>query len=309
MFLLALIGCPAAPEIEDGNNQCGTIVREGGAPAATGVGVYEILDGETACTEDTGGGGGWWGEEVAAPVPDGDFFQAEVPVGTYGVEVYTDSDYAGCARVEVPDTTTCAADIEITLSERVYADKPNIYLYPEVPTPVRVSLPAWKYITESEPRYPIEGWRAVAHPDGKLSTPVGTRDYLFYEMSWDPKRFQYDEGWCVPGAQAQASMEDAMADLGFLDNEIADFSEAWDATFPTTKWMTIYPQFDDLARLNIAPAPTTLLRTWFVVTAGCQSVTMPQLTHTDRVGFHAAEWGVTFLEPLDRPTVLVEGWR
>ncbi len=45
------------------------------------------------------------------------------------------------------------------------------------------------------------------------------------------------------------------------------------------------------------------------MTDGCQSVTMPQLTHTDRVGFHAAEWGVTFLEPLDRPTVLVEGWR
>ena len=45
------------------------------------------------------------------------------------------------------------------------------------------------------------------------------------------------------------------------------------------------------------------------MTDGCQSVRMPQLTHTDRVGFHAAEWGVTFLQPLDRPTVLVEGWR
>ena len=108
---------------------------------------HEILDGETACTEDT------------------------------------DSDYAGCARVDVPDTTTCAADVEIVVSERVYADKPNIYLYPEVPTPVRVTLPAWKYITESDPRYPIEGWRALAHHDGTLSTPIGTRDYLFYEMS------------------------------------------------------------------------------------------------------------------------------
>lgn len=309
MLLLALLGCPPAPEIDEGSNLCGTIVRNGGAPAASGVGVYEILEGEVPCTQDTGGAGGWWGDLAASPVPDGDFFQAEVPVGTYGVEVYADDGYAGCAEVAVPDTTTCAADVTIALDEMVYADKPNLYLYPEVPTPVRVAIPAWKHITESEPRYPIDGWRAVAHPDGVLATPVGPRDYFFYEMTWDPSRFQTEEGWCVPGTTAQASIEDAMADLGFLDNEIADFAEAWDPTFPATRWMTVYPQFDDLAHLAIEPAPDNLLRAWFVVTDGCQSVRAPQLTPVERVGYHGAEWGVTFLKPLDRPEVIVEGWR
>jgi hypothetical protein len=308
MFLLALFGCPT-PAIEETSNLCGTIVRDADVPAATGVGVFTILDGEVPCYGDTGGGPGWWGDEVASPVPEGDFFQAEVPVGTYGVEVYTDSDYAGCAEVDVPDTTTCAADVSIELSEIVYADKPNVYLYPEVPTPVRVVLPAWKRITESEPRYPVDGWRAVAHPDGRLDTPVGPRDYFFYEMTWSPSRFQYEEGWCVPGRHAQASIEDAMADLGFLDNEIGDFADAWDATFPSAEWMTVYPQFDDIARLSIDPAPDNMLRAWFVVADGCQAVRAPQLDRVERVGYHGAEWGVTFLEPLDRPTVVVEGWR
>lgn len=308
MFLLALLGCPPAEEFDSASNLCGTVIRDAGEPEATGVSVLEILEGETPCTQDSGGGG-WWGDLVAEPELDGDSFQAEVPVGTYGVEVYTGADYGGCAEVEVPDTTTCAADIEIELEETIYVDKPNVYLYPEVRTPVRVGIPDWRHITESDPRYPVDGWRVMANPDGRLDTPAGKRDFLFYEMSFDPDRFQYEEGWCVAGRHAQASIEDAMADMGFLDNEIADFVDAWDASFPEAKFMTVYPQFDGLTRLNVEPVPENLLRAWFVVTDGCAKVRAPELPDVERVGYHASEWGVSFLEPLDRPTVLVEGWR
>jgi hypothetical protein len=308
MLFLMLLGCPTAPEPDPSSNLCGTIARDVGEPAATGVMVLEIADGEIPCTQDTGGGG-WWGDVVAEPELDGDYFEAEVPVGTYGIEVYTDSDYGGCAEVEVPDTTTCAADVTIELEETIYVDKPNVYLYPEVTSPVRVAIPSWKRITESDPKYPVDGWRAIAHPDGRLETPAGQRDYLFYELTWETDRFQYEEGWCVPGRHAQASVEDAMADLGFLPNEIADFVDAWDATFPTAPWMTVYPQLEGLSPLVIEPAPDQLLRAWFVVAAGCQPVRAPELPSVARVGYHASEWGISFLEPLDRPTVLVEGWR
>jgi hypothetical protein len=308
MFLTLLLGCPT-PTPEASSNLCGEVVRDAGEPVATGVGVFEILDGETACSEDTGAGAGWWGDTVAEPTLDGDFFDAEVPVGTYGIEVYTGADYGGCVTVEVPDTTTCAADIQIELEETIYVDKPNVYLYPTKPTDVRVSIPTWKRITESEPSYPIDGWRVRAQPDGRLLTPKGPRDYLFYELTWETERFQYEEGWCVPGRHAQASIEDAMADLGFVDNEIADFVDAWDASFPAAEWMTVYPQLDHLSPLVVQPAPDTLLRAWFIVTEGCQAVRAPELPETPRVGFHAAEWGVSFLAPLDRPEVLVEGWR
>lgn len=309
MLLLALFGCPPAPTPEEGDNLCGTIARDMGEPEATGVGVYEILDGEVPCTEDTGAGGGWGGDQVAAPTPEADTFSAEVPVGTYGIEVYTDGDYGGCAEVDVPDTTQCAADVTIEIEETIYVDKPNVYLYPEVATDVRVAIPNWRRVTESDPRYPLDGWQVVAHPSGLLDTQAGARDYLFYELNWETDRLQYDEGWCVPGRHAQASIEDAMADLGFLDNEIADFSDAWDATFPAAAWMTVYPQFEGLNRLVIEPAPAELLRAWFVVADGCQKVRPAELVAVPRVGYHASEWGVSFLAPLDRPTILVEGWR
>ncbi len=309
MLMMLLLGCPTTEPPEDEANLCGTIVRDAGEPEASGVGVFEILEGEVPCTQDTGGGGGWWGDSVGEPVLDGDSFTVEVPVGTYGIEVYTNGDYGGCAEVDVPDTTPCAADIDIEIEETIYVDKPNVYLYPEESTAVRVALPSWKRVTESDPRYPIDGWRVLAHPDGRLETPAGPRDYLFYELTWETDRFQYEEGWCVPGRHAQASIEDAMADMGFLQNEIVDFSDAWDATFPAAAWMTVYPQVDGLSPLVVEPAPDELLRAWFVVADGCQPVRAPELPRAERVGYHASEWGISFLEPLDRPTVLVEGWR
>ena len=147
----------------------------------------------------------------------------------------------------------------------------------------------------------------AAWPDGRLDTAVGQRDYLFYEMNYELARFQSERGWCVQGALAQQSIEDAMADLGFLSNEIEDFSTAWDGEFPEAPWMTVYPQFDGLASLVIDPAPDSLLRAWFVVTEGCRSVEPAEFPQVERFGYHAAEWGVAFARPLERPTVVVHG--
>jgi hypothetical protein len=310
MFLFILTACVTEEPFDTGSNLCGTISRPTGAPAASGVNVLSVLDGAEPCAGgDTGGSSAWWDEIVASPVPDGDRFEATVDPGTYGVEVYTDGDYAGCAAAEVADRSTCSADILVELGYEVQADKPNIYLYPTEPTDISVRIPAWRRITESEPRYPMDGWRVTAEPDGTLETSAGPRDYLFYEMKFDAQRFQHDEGWCVPGNLAQASIEDAMADMGFLQPEIDDFSEAWDSEFPPAPWMTVYPQVQDLAELRIFPAPDALLRAWFVVTDGCRPVAAPQITPVARTGYHAAEWGVAFEGALERPTLLVDGWR
>lgn len=309
MLLFALAACPSY-EYDTGSNLCGTIDAPGSAPAVTGVAVMEVLDGKTACVGgDTGGSGGWWGEIVAEPAVDGDHFQATVEPGSYGIEVYTDGDWGGCGAAEVTDTTTCSADVVIEVAEMIYVDKPNVYLYPETPTRIDVRIPAWRRITESEPRYPVDGWKVTAFPDGRLATPVGQRDYLFYELNADTSRFQTDAGWCVRGGAAQASIEEVMDDLGFLPNEIADFADAWDPEFPAAEWMTVYPQIDTLTGLRIDPAPDNLLRAWFVVANGCQAVEAPVIERVDRAGYHAAEWGIAFTDDLDRPTVIVEGWR
>ncbi len=290
----------------EASNLCGRVTGGSDMGTPTQVAVVEVLDGEVACQGGDTGGPGWWGDVVAEPEPDGDFFEATVPEGSYGVEVNTDEGFSGCAAAEVTSSATCAAEVVVQVSNFTF-DKPNLYLYPPAPTALAVRLPAWRAITESDPRYPVDGWRVTAWPDGHLDTKVGDRDYLFYEMNWDLGRLQQEQGWCVPGPLAQLSIEASMDELGFLPAEIADFATAWDGDFPETAWMTVYPQFDDLAIVNIDPAPDSFLRAWYYVAPGCRAVEPVDLPVVPRTGFHAAEWGVGFEPPLRAPGVVVHG--
>jgi hypothetical protein len=331
MMLLMLLGCPDPADKADdtgvadtdtdvdpedwtpsdpASNLCVTIA--GPAEAGTsGIGaIATVLEGETACVGGDTGGSGWWDETVETNIPyAASHLEYTLDPGTYGVEISALGMYSGCGGVEITGTGTCEHELLIELGYEVPVDKPNVYLYPEAPTKVAVTIPAWKKITESEPRYPVDGWRVTAYPDGRLATKAGPRDYLFYELMFDAGRFQTEDGWCVPGATAQASIEDAMADMGFLPNEITDFADAWDPIFPAAAWMTVYPQVDDLSALRIDPAPDHLLRAWFLVAEGCDAVVAPQIAPVPRTGFHAAEWGIAFRAPLDRGEILVEGWR
>lgn len=313
-FLISACGYEYAEE----SNLCGEITGPGHLSSDLAVTVSTVLSGHSACegfgAYDTAfgdTGDDWWGETVAEPEADRGYFEATVAPGTYGVEVYDgSSDQAGCGSVDVVDESQCSGTVEVPLIEFLPVDKPNIYLYPEKTTDIDVRIPAWRLITESDPRYPVNGWRVRAWPDGALDTAAGPRDYLFYELRMRPESFQHEEGWCVDGALAQATLEDAMADLGFLPNEIADFSEAWDADFPVAEQMTLLPQLERLPALNIDPQPATLLRAWFVVTAGCTAERVPELPpRMIRDGYHAAEWGVAFEAPLTRDEIIVDGWR
>lgn len=317
MFLLLLLGCPTAdsPAEDTGSwapdamsNLCGTILRPDEAPMETTIWVATVTKGETACEGGDTGGTVWWDKVVAEPVAAGDHFEATIPVGTYGVEVSAGL-YSGCIGAKVLEQAPCDADVLVELGYMVPVDKPNVYLYPENTADIRVAVPAWQKITESEPRYPLGGWRVTAFPDGRLATKAGPRDFLFYELLFDVERFQTEAGWCVAGSVAQATIEDAMVDLGFLPNEVTDFADAWDDSFPSASYMTIYPQVTDLSLLHIDPAPHNLLRAWFLVADGCDAVVPPQLEPVPRVGYHAAEWGIAFRAPLDRAEIVVEGWR
>jgi hypothetical protein len=197
---------------------------------------------------------------------------------------------------------------EVVLEVGAWAndDAPNVYLYPEEPTMVRVSVESPRSITQSDPPYD-QGWEVLAEPDGRLTGPFGERDFLFYELISPLSRLQRTEGFCVEGPLALVSMEALMEEAGFLPDEIADFSAFWDAEFQSASVLTIYPQVD-LPGLRIRPRPDHLLRLWFAVRQGCQVVDEPEIPRVERTGFHAAEWGVVVLPPLDGADVVVMGW-
>lgn len=297
------------PDWDDASTLCGhvSIVDDCGTALPPTVNVWTVASGTTPCWEDTGGGPDWRDVLMADPPVDaGGWFQDDVDAGDYAL-LATEGGCYGCMTVTVADGT-CPV-VELEMAWQITADKPNVYLYPTAPTPVNVRIASPDRIVAEDPAYPDDGWRVVAHPDGRLATPEGPRDYLFYERTVDPARFQRDEGYCVPGRQAVAAMEDHLAALGFLPNEIDDFAEAWDADLPRVGWLTVYPQTEGLPALRIDPRPDHVLRAWYLVEEGCHAVRAPAIVPVERTGWHAAEWGVILASDLPREEAIVTGWR
>ncbi len=282
--MLILLAC--AYEFAEESNLCGKVTAPLFAPPAEEA---DLWLGDDACARDTGAT-----LELAQTVPvDGTHFEATLDPGSYGAEIRS-GDFLGCTEFSVASSDSCDAEITVALEPYVAVKKPNLYLYPPVPMEVAARVSRPRDVVVSDPPHGTEGWRVTAYPNGALRTPSGPRDFLFYELAHDPARFQRHEGWCAPGPQAQHSIESAMRDLGFADNEIADFAEAWDPIFPAAPWMTVYPQFEGLPGVEVSPAPDSFLRAWFYVVPGCAAVREPELPAFNPVGFIATEWGVAF---------------
>lgn len=287
---------------------CGTVRAPDCGDLPDAVEIWTVVEGERACADggDTGGVGVDWRDElVASPsVNGGGVWEAELPVGEYAASSFG----GGCEACESFTVTEAAASecvvVDLVGEEHSTADAPNVYLYPEQAENIRVGVATPARITVAEPAYPRGGWKVWAEPDGRLHSAAGEFDYLFYELAMQRRDFQYEAGWCVDGAIAQATIEDALFDMGFTALEVEDFRDYWDAVWPSADRVGIYPQIDRLPGLFVEPRPDTLVRAWFVVDDSCRATQWPELPMVERTGFTAAEWGVVILPPLPR----VSGW-
>jgi len=293
-------------EFSDDATICGTVeltnTDTGCSEMPASVNVSAVLEDMSACAWRDTGMPREWGELVDEPAVVGNHFESFVEAGDYGVWV-RDSECDGCLSVTTADGE--CQEVTLTVRQRIYVDAPNVYLYPTEPTFTRVRLPDPEALTATWPDYPRQGWSVLANPDGQLESRVGVHDYLFYELAFDKERFQREEGWCVPGPLGQESIEQAMELYGFRDNEIDDFAEFWDGEFPRAPWITVYPQVDTLPWIGVNPEPDSFLRAWFVLRDGCHPVDAPVIEPAERWGFHAAEWGVAALPPLEGAQVVL----
>lgn len=179
--------------------------------------------------------------------------------------------------------------------EEQYPEKPVIYLYPEAETDVTVRLDYAGDLTCTYPAYDC-AWRVAAAPDGTLTDERGqTYRYLYWE-GVDDVQYDFSEGFCVPGEETAAFLEDALAQLGLTRAEANEFIIYWLPQMEQNAYNLISFQqsaYTDAARLTITPQPDTLLRVfmaWKPLTRAVEIV--PQtLTAPERTGFTAVEWG------------------
>lgn len=176
-----------------------------------------------------------------------------------------------------------------------YTEKPVIYLYPEAETDVTVRLDYAGDLTCTYPAY--DGtWRVTAAPDGTLTDERGqTYRYLYWEGT-DNVQYDFSEGFCVPGSETAAFLEDALAQLGLTRAEANEFIIYWLPQMEQNAYNLISFQSDaytDAAKLTITPQPDTLLRVfmaWKPLTSAVEISPQP-LTAPERTGFTAVEWG------------------
>lgn len=172
--------------------------------------------------------------------------------------------------------------------------KPILYLYPEEVTDVTVKVNYDGELTCVYPAY-HDGWHVTAHPDGTLYDKNGQEYYCLYwegsERSWP-----MEEGFCVPGADTAAFLEDALAKLGLSRREANEFIVYWLPLMEDNAYNLITFQTDaytDSAELSISPAPDTLIRVFMTFKPLDAPVDIPpqELTAPERVGFTVVEWG------------------
>ena len=179
--------------------------------------------------------------------------------------------------------------------ETAAPEKPVIYLYPETETLVRVLLEYDGELTCTYPAY-NNGWEVTASPDGTLTDAAGkTYSYLYWEGA-GPAEYDFSKGFCVRGEDTAAFLEAALEKLGLNRREANEFIVYWLPRMEDNPWNLIAFQneaYTDSARLEISPAPNSLIRVfmaWKPLTAPVDIEPQP-LDAPARTGFTVVEWG------------------
>ncbi len=176
----------------------------------------------------------------------------------------------------------------------VYA-KPVIYLYPEKETDVSVKLTLDGEFTCTYPAY-HNGWHVTAFPDGTLIDANGqVYRYLYWEGNGDTE-WDMSRGFCVKGEDTAAFLEEALAKLGLTREEANEFIIYWLPLMQENPYNIISFQgerYEDSAKLEITPAPNTVIRVFMTYKVSDVYVEMDaqELTAPEREGFTVVEWG------------------
>ena len=180
--------------------------------------------------------------------------------------------------------------------EEAEADaKPVIYLYPEKETEVSVRLDYDGALTCAYPAYD-GGWTVTAAPDGALTDEAGqTYNYLYWEGAAQTE-YDFSQGFCVPGADTAAFLEDALSRLGLTRREANEFIVYWLPRMEANPYNLIAFQAEDYtnhARLTVTPEPDSLLRVFMAWKPLEAPADLPaqELPAFKRAGFTVVEWG------------------
>ncbi|MCR4927839.1 MAG: hypothetical protein K5927_07640 [Lachnospiraceae bacterium] len=183
----------------------------------------------------------------------------------------------------------------VPTGKRQNAEKPNIYIYSDDEENVTVTFSYPDMLTDTIPLYQ-ESWKVLTCKDGKLLSGDDMYGYLYYESETDEKLFEYEEGWIIEADERKAMFESILAEYGFNEKEINDFTDYWVERLPEDIDYVMYPQegirVDTAMPIQVDPIPDSMTRIWFVFRPfEGQGVCEPSVVKIVREGLTVVEWG------------------
>ncbi len=189
--------------------------------------------------------------------------------------------------------------MQIRMGRNVNCYKPNLYLYGEAGTTMKLLFSSPMLLTRTIPEY-TDGWAVELAEDGSLTVDgEGGYPYLFYESVTLPGIFQTKEGFFVEAADRRARLEEILSGYGLNRQEIQDFVEFWDGFLDKDTDYVMYPQttetVDGAMPLEIlGTRPDHYFRLWFCFRARKEGLAVPALPHivpASHEGTALVEWG------------------
>ena len=179
-----------------------------------------------------------------------------------------------------------------------FAAKPIIYLYPEEPTELSVSLGKPENVTCSYPKYNNDGWQVIAHPNGNLKdVNTGRNLYALYWEGITDNKVDFNEGFVVKGEDTIEFLEEKLAILGLNERESEEFIVYWLPKLQDNKYNLIRfatkDEIDLIMPLNFSKQPDTVIRVLmqFKKLNKYKEIPEQNLVTPERKGFVAVEWG------------------
>jgi hypothetical protein len=184
----------------------------------------------------------------------------------------------------------------LLLSALCAPKKPVIYLYPEYPMDVTVSLDYNGKLRSTYPKY-NDGWSVTAYPDGTIVNHAdgGEYSYLFWDGD-SSMRFDFSSGFVVERSESAEFLRGKLAYMGLTPKEYNEFIVYWLPLMEKNRYNLVSFQgaaYTNNAELYITPEPDSVLRVFMAFKPLLYPVEIPpqELVPFERKGFTVVEWG------------------
>jgi len=179
--------------------------------------------------------------------------------------------------------------------------KPVIYLYPDEPMDIKVSLDYDGVLDCTYPAY-NNGWEVKAFPDGTIIDHFDNREYsyLFWEGHGNAN-YDFTGGFVVKSEDTVSFLQEKLSYMGLTPREYNEFIVYWLPQLQINKYNLITFQgsaYTDTAKLAIAPEPDSMLRVFMAYKPLEQPIEIEEqiLQPFERNGFCVIEWGGSIIQ-------------